>query len=129
MKIVLQGQIRGGKNNMGITRTGRHYPKKLFVEWRADMEAQVRAQVGYPGPYTKPLKAVFNYFPGDLRRRDVPAMLDAVFHVLERTGIVEDDSLIEDTTWMKHPLDRTRPRVIVELAESASRMEFQQSGS
>jgi len=115
VRFILKGQIPSGKNAMQTTRTGRHYPLKRFVDWRSNVEAQIRQQVGFPKAQEGPCAASFAYFPGDLRRRDVPGMIDALFHVLERFGLVKDDSLIVDVTWKKWPLDRENPRVIVEI--------------
>ena len=118
MRFVLKGQIPSGKNAMQVTRTGHHYPLKRFTDWRSSAEVQVREQVGFPRPIETTVMASFTYFPGDLRRRDVPGMIDAAFHLFERLGLVRDDSLIEDVTWRKWPLDRKNPRVIVELAKT-----------
>lgn len=119
MKFVIKGQCKSGKNSMQVARTGRHFPLKSFVDWRSFTELQIREQVGYPEALEGTCKARFWYFPGDLRRRDVPGMIDAIFHVLERLTLVKDDSLIKDVTWTTWPLDRENPRVIVELAPNA----------
>jgi len=115
VKFILKGQVPSGKNAMQITRTGRHYPLKRFIDWRSNAEAQIRSQVGFPQPIEQPCKAFFTYFPGDLRRRDVPGMIDALFHVLERLNIVRDDSLIKDVDWETRALDRDNPSVLVEI--------------
>lgn len=129
MKFILSGQVPSGKNAMQVTRTGRHYPLKRFTDWRDKAEVQIRAQVGYPNAQETACKAVFAYFPGDLRRRDVPGMIDALFHLFERMEIVKDDALIKDVTWITFQMDRKSPRVIVELVESASPTDGQQSAS
>ena len=113
MKFVIKGQCKSGKNSMQVARTGRHFPLKSFVDWRAGVEAQIISQVGKPRPIEGPCMAVFSYVPGDLRRRDVPGMIDALFHVFERVNLVEDDSLINDVRWITEPLDRSNPRVEV----------------
>lgn len=51
------------------------------------------------------------YYPGDLIRRDAPALIDALCHLLERCGIVEDDAQIKGLDWQELPLDRQQPRV------------------
>lgn len=119
VRFVIKGQCKSGKNHMQISRTGRHFPLKSFVDWRSGVEAQIMAQVIPRIPLEGPCKARFWYFPGDLRRRDVPGMIDALFHVFERMTLVKDDSLIKDVTWTTWPLDRINPRVIVELAPTA----------
>lgn len=95
----VNGQIHGGKNNMGITRTGKHYPKKDFKEWRdgviADLITQ-KLKYKYVLLEGKKNGWEFYYCPKDNRRRDVPMILDAVFHCLERAGVVNDDCIIKD---------------------------------
>jgi Holliday junction resolvase RusA-like endonuclease len=74
-------------------------------------------QILEQGPHRRiegPCHGRFAYFAGDLRRRDVPGMMDALFHVLERSGIVRDDSLIQTAEW-HYKLDREGPRVEIEL--------------
>ncbi len=95
LRITIQGQIRGGKNNMIITRTGRHFPKPEWQKWRDDAVRQVRLQLptGFP-PITKPVDMILDYWAGDRLRRDMPAIIDSIFHVLEKSGLVEDDTLI-----------------------------------
>lgn len=95
MKIVLKGQVRGGKNNMIVTRTGLRFPKKSWAIWRDAAVAEVRKQLP---PEWKPIEKEtlieFAYVAGDRRRRDMPAIIDAVFHVLEKAGFVADDTLL-----------------------------------
>jgi Holliday junction resolvase RusA-like endonuclease len=123
--LVLPGQCPSGKNAVQITRTGHRYPTKRFTTWReASLSAikeqveQVKANVGHPmerhlhGP---PYSLHVSYWPGDLRRRDVPGMLDAVFHVLERARLVEDDAHITHVQWTTEAVDRTTPRVELRL--------------
>jgi Holliday junction resolvase RusA-like endonuclease len=110
--ITIKGQVRGGKNNMGITRTGRHYPKPKFKEWRDDAVSQVLTHK--INMITEPCTAEISYFAGDCRRRDVPAILDALFHVLERAGVVKDDCLIENVYFEKH-YDKEDPKAIIKL--------------
>lgn len=97
MKLVIKGQVVGGKNNMGVSQSGHHYPKNKFVEWRTQAEWQLKQQLKKMDNFEmidRPINATFNYVSGDNRRRDCTAILDAVFHVLERMHIVEDDRLI-----------------------------------
>ncbi|MDD5301550.1 MAG: hypothetical protein PHS14_00460, partial [Elusimicrobia bacterium] len=69
------------------------------------------------------------YTPGDLIGRDVPGMMDALWHVLEwcpvhqkrqykkacRAGcslpFVVNDQLLVSPAWEELPLDRTHPRL------------------
>ena len=96
-KVVLRlkGQVRGGKNNMGRTKTGKSYPKKVFADWRAEAIRQIRAQLpsGWT-PIAVPVNVRIDYVAEDRRRRDFPAICDALWHALERAGVVKDDTLL-----------------------------------
>lgn len=117
MIFTIKGQVPSGKNAMQVTRTGRHYPLKRFTDWRTEAEAQVRQQVGFPRPIESPATAIFDYFPGDLRRRDVPGMIDALFHLFERLALIKDDALFKDLVWNTRPIDRLNPRVQVNMSQ------------
>jgi Holliday junction resolvase RusA-like endonuclease len=95
VRLTLNGQIRGGKNNMGVTKSGIHFPRRNWAIWRDDMLRQVREQIPTPPRLDLPLKCIIRYWAGDRKRRDVPAILDAIWHVLERSEVVADDSLIK----------------------------------
>jgi len=94
-KLVLRltGQVRGGKNNMGRTKTGKSFPKKSFAEWRAEAIRQIKMQF-HGEPITVPCNVRIDYVAEDRRRRDFPAICDALWHALERAGVVADDTLL-----------------------------------
>ena len=102
---------------MGVTRAGRHFPRATFRRWRDGAVAQVSAQVArHDGlPICAPCHAMIAYHPGDRRRRDVPAILDALWHVLERAGVVADDALLTRVTFETRPVCKARPRVSIAL--------------
>lgn len=115
--LKIEGQIRGGKNSMSIDpRTGRHFPgtrARQFVLWRNNAMAQVRAQIpSFWKPASVPMCVHIYYWRGDDRRRDSPMMEDALWHVLERSGVVEDDRLLIPH-WYPQGLDRRNPRVLL----------------
>ena len=119
-ELLIPGQCPSGKNSIQTTRTGHRYPKKRFVDWRdAAVLTAVRAiPKGTVGPLFKkplPLVIMVSYVPGDGRRRDAPGMLDAIFHVLERAGVVEDDAQIQYVAWTTSPIDRESPSVSLVL--------------
>ena len=93
--LRLKGQVRGGKNNMGRTKTGKSYPKKLFADWRAEAIRQIRAQLpsGWT-PIAVPCNVRLDYVAEDRRRRDFPAICDALWHALERAEVCVDDTLL-----------------------------------
>lgn len=106
---------------MGITRTGHRYPKKEWAEWRDQMVITLNAQAIALGllcfPLVKPCVVhVFCWYV-DKRRRDAPGMQDALWHCLERSGIVKDDSLLAEVHWIPLGIDKLNPRaeIIIEI--------------
>ncbi len=76
--IIIKSQIRGGKNNITVTRTGRRFPNKEWAAWRDLAVASVKAQL--PASFktiTVPVNVRLEYWAGDKRRRDMPAIIDA----------------------------------------------------
>ena len=116
MTIVLCGKVRGGKNHMQITRTGRHYPTPLFVAWRKEMALQIHTQLVHKPrtPLDLPVKMKIDYWPGDRKTRDVPAILDALFHLLVYGGVLKDDGLVRDVLFYNNGVAKF-PKVVLEL--------------
>lgn len=116
MNLKIEGQILSGKNAMQVTRQGRHYPLPRFVAWRSDVYTQLKKQhpVGWK-TIDDPCSINFDYWPGDLRRRDVPGMIDAVFHCLEHFGVIQDDSLFVNVKWSTHEINREHPALSIEI--------------
>lgn len=99
LTLTIKGIIRGGKNNMIVTRTGRHYPKPAWAKWRDETVANVSGQLPRNWrPINKPMNITLHYVAGDKRRRDMPAIIDSIYHVLEKAGVVEDDTYL----WIAH---------------------------
>ena len=95
MTLKFTGQIRGGKNNMIVTRTGHRFPKPEWAKWRDLSVKEIKAQL--PKDFqmlTEPTAIRMDYLASDKRRRDMPAIIDAIFHVLEKAGVVKDDTLL-----------------------------------
>ena len=110
LKITISGQIRGGKNNMGVSRDGHHYPNKKWAAWRNEAVAQVRRQMSPRfKTITTPVDMRLDYVASDRRRRDMPAIIDSIFHVLEKSGVVSDDTLIWFTV-SSRSYDSEKPR-------------------
>lgn len=93
MKITISN-VRGEKNNLIVTRTGLRFPRPEWARWRDAAVKEVRTQAGDSTPISEPTDIELHYYAGDKRRRDMPAVVDAVFHVLEKAGVVADDSLL-----------------------------------
>ena len=115
LTIVITGQIRGGKNNYIVTRQGKHIPKAEWASWRDEKVAEVRAQL--PADFSAiavPVNASLAYVAGDARRRDMPAVLDSIFHILERAGVVVDDTFLWINTSTK-AYDKANPRAVITI--------------
>lgn len=112
-RIVITGQIMGGKNNIIVTRTGHRFPKPAWAKWRDDAVRQVKQFIprGFT-PIDSPINVRIDYFAEDKRRRDMPAILDAIFHVFEKAGVVTDDWHL----WVSESsrgFDKDCPRAVV----------------
>jgi Holliday junction resolvase RusA-like endonuclease len=108
LMLRLREQIPSGKNHVRITRTGRRYPTARFAQWRASAYDQIRAQlIKQPAwrawPRQASMSLTVHYRPMDRRRRDVPGMLDALLHLLERAGVIQDDAQVHTVSWVPSP--------------------------
>ena len=115
LRIVICGQIRGGKNNMVVTRKGLHFPKPEWAKWRNEAVAGVKEQlpIGFK-TISCPVGVRVTYVAGDRRRRDCPAILDSVWHVLEKSGVVSDDTLLWPVV-SSRDYDKESPRCEIEF--------------
>jgi Holliday junction resolvase RusA-like endonuclease len=113
------GNMPSGKNRIIVTRTGHRFPdpKSRFPKWRDEALKQLASQMPDDEwfPATSKCRLVVDYVPGDRIVRDVPGLLDALCHVLERAGIVKNDGLIRDCQWHEFEMDREQPLVTVTL--------------
>lgn len=116
--VTMPGQIRGGKNHIIITRSGHRFPEKAWAKWRDAMVAIVRSQLprGHKA-IDVPCAVILNYTPEDNRRRDVPAILDAIWHVLEKAGVVSDDRWLgaAGLDYEAHPPDKAGACAVVSI--------------
>lgn len=115
MKFKISGQIKSGKNNMIVLRNGRHIPKKDWQEWRNRVVPVLKEQMGAYPTIGTPCSMTVNYIASENRRRDVPGMLDAIFHCFERAEIVKDDSLIKNVVWNHCGVDEKNAGVDIEI--------------
>lgn len=113
--FTLKGQMKSGKNLVQVTRTGQRYPKKGFKVWRDAMLKQIPKDAPFEGP----VALTVDYVPGDLLRRDVPGILDALCHLLEKGGVLYDDAQVKNVNWHQWPLDREHPKCRVTIQELA----------
>src|SRR3990167_8636691 len=120
-KFKIHGTIKGGKNHIGITRAGRRYPLKAWAQWRDNVVGGIR-ELLEPSwiPFKGQVTMKVQYIPYDLKRRDLPAMQDSIFHCLERAGVVLDDAQIIGIQWETMPKDKENAGASVFLEELAS---------
>jgi Holliday junction resolvase RusA-like endonuclease len=114
----LYSNLPSGKNAVKITRTGHRYPDKRFKLWRDEALLQINKQryaSGNTETITYKCGLVVDYTPGDRIIRDVPGLLDALCHVLEKAGVVKSDGLIRDCKWHEFPIDREHPMAVVTI--------------
>jgi len=111
--FILYGQIPSGKNAVMITRSGQRYPGKRFKLWRDE----AMKQLPEIQPFTGPVRMDVEYTPGDNRRRDVPGILDALCHLIEKSGIVLDDAQVRNVSWLTLPVGAPQCRVEIQALE------------
>jgi Holliday junction resolvase RusA-like endonuclease len=112
--ITIKGQVRGGKNHIIITKTGHRFPNKKFAEWAVGTIWQIRSQRGgYPMISSPEYDWKFDYTPENNQRRDITAVLDAVFHCLEKAGVVSDDRWIQNITFRQNPANKENAGIVI----------------
>lgn len=130
LRVVLEGQHPSGKNQIKMSAPKAHFimkfPQRSFEDWRGSAYSSLDRQRGAWAKLTVPAHVSVRYTKGDLLRRDVPGMMDALCHLLEwcpahkkkrlcskrcPLPFVADDALLEAWTWERPILDRARPRL------------------
>lgn len=124
--FTLDGQCPSGKNAVVITRTGKRFPGKRFVKWRTEALKQIAPQIKKFKswlPLSVPVDVEVGYTAGDRRRRDVPGILDAIWHLLERAGVVTDDvnlsGMDKKLTYVNHGVNKNNAGVVINLSNEA----------
>lgn len=121
-KFTIDGQCPSGKNAVTVTRTGHRFPTARFVKWRDTALHQIHQRMLYFGGkvgINSPVNIILKYWAEDKRRRDAPGIQDAIWHVLEKAGIVTDDRWLGGEGkisffWFKG-IDKNNPRVEIYL--------------
>ena len=114
MRFEILGQVRGGKNNITVTRSGHRVPTKTFATWAKASIHQVMQQRA-DDTIDVPCRLDVVYWPGDLRTRDIPAVVDAVMHVSEKAEVVSNDKLFQRLHYMQQRMDRKNPRIRIDI--------------
>jgi len=112
ISVTILGQIRGGKNNMIVTKRGKHVPKKPWAKWRDQAVTQVQSQIMHLEPFNTPTNVRIDYVAGDRKRRDFPAICDSIWHVLEKAGFVTDDTFLWPAQSTRS-YDKANPRATI----------------
>lgn len=111
IELTINSIIHGGKNAVLITRSGHRYPNKKWADWRNMIVDHIKALRVIDKPIEVECKLIVQYWSGDKRRRDLPAMIDSLYHIFERSGILADDCLVKELHWIPRGYDKTNPRV------------------
>jgi Holliday junction resolvase RusA-like endonuclease len=125
MKIVLTEQIPSGKNAQGIAKNGRRYAKPRFINWREAASYEIMLQKRTWPTVVKmalPLRGdcVVTISYREIKKvpangvRDVPGMLDALWHLLAHMELIEHDGQIKGVTWV-YPWRTEGPCVEMEI--------------
>ena len=117
-EFKIHGPIKGGKNHINITRTGHRYPNHKWAMWRNMIVYDLKGFMpdGFQ-IFDKPITMKVVYTPADLKRRDLPAILDSIFHVMEKANLVTDDFLVKDLIWESRPKDKENAGASIFLEE------------
>ena len=100
---------------MLVLRNGLHIPNSKFAAWSKAAILIVKSQLprGFT-PYASEVFVELDYYAEDRRRRDAPAILDSIWHILERAGVVKDDTHLWPTRSTR-AIDRQNPRAELSL--------------
>jgi hypothetical protein len=115
MTFRLSGQMPSGKNQVKTALVkGKviRFPDKRFKAWREASLQQLNPQCDWQGnylPIQTPVRLCCNYTPGDLRVRDVSGLLDALFYLIVKAGILVDDGQVYEVIWLRQPVNREEP--------------------
>lgn len=118
ISLTIKGQVPSGKNAQGIGTSGKKkwkYANPIFKSYRDSFSCQVVEQFHLTKwMLAERLNATIEVFQGDMRWRDVPGMMDAIWHCLEYTSVLADDKWIRQVVWIEK-IDRENPRVCITL--------------
>jgi len=85
----------------------------------AEIRPQLQKQ-SFSNSFALPVDVEINYWTGDRRRRDAPGIIDALWHLLERCGVVSDDAHLggfeRSIVYKNCGLDKANPRVEITIA-------------
>ena len=95
---------------MMISRFGHHYPKKSFAIWRDQIVRELHELFPKAKAIDVDCVITIQYWNGDKRRRDLPAMIDSIFHIMEKAELIIDDSLVKKLHWLPQGYSKQNPK-------------------
>lgn len=124
--LNIPGNCPSGKNQQ-LTRWDKDGKKvkaadKRFLAWRNAAQSEIHLALrGRPDlPLRGRLRAKILYTPGDHILRDVPGIMDAIWHLLEHSGVIQNDAQIRElASWDENPVSGPLAGVLVELEQIA----------
>ncbi len=99
-----------GKRFLGKSKRLREYSESALWELKAQ-KAKDRGKY----PLTEDLQASFTFYVPDKRKRDLVNLIQLPCDLLEKVGIIKDDSQIKALDGSKILLDRENPRTEIEI--------------
>lgn len=122
LELHLKGQCTSGKNAVIVTRTGHRFPSKRFIDWRRDAMEQIKPQLDaldIDMPLDHPVSVDIEYTAKDRIKRDVPGIIDALWHLLEKGGVVKDDTFLggwgEGITFKNNGVNKNNTGVVIRI--------------
>ena len=130
-KFKISGQCPSGKNAIIVTRTGHRYPSSRFSAWRNEAMVEINKQLKVLHPIDYPVSVHIVYTAADRIRRDMPGIIDALWHVIEKCQIVTDDTFLGghgETLGVKHRgVDKLNAGVEITISKSEEKNESELS--
>ena len=122
--LSILGNCPSGKNQQvnGWDENGKKVKAadKRFLAWRkaarSEIDMALRGRTDLP--LRGRLRAKILYTPGDHILRDVPGLMDALWHLLEHSGVIQNDAQIRAiASWEENPVSAPLAGVLVELEQ------------
>jgi crossover junction endodeoxyribonuclease RusA len=109
MKIIIS-MCPTGTNHAYHTNGGRWYKDKKVKNWEEECLLELKGKTVL---VNKAWPEIWFYF-GNKRKNDIDGRLKAVLDLMQKAGLVKDDSEIMDATLHKR-FDKENPRIEIEL--------------
>lgn len=121
-QLKISGQCPSGKNAVIVTRAGHRFPSARFVEWRQQAMNEVFLQLKklkVELPIKNAVDVYIEYTPKDRIRRDAPGIIDALWHLIEKVGVVSDDTFLaghgHKLTFFNTGVDKKNPGAVITI--------------